>query len=111
TEGRHAEWYPEFRQSPPGSPDELVKIPLRRLVRSEDIADACVFLASDASSYVTGDSIRVMGGRVMGGRRGTGRPGPGRGRPRAGAEGRPRGGGGGRVRRGAATAGPGPARG
>jgi len=25
-----------------------------------------VFLASEASSYVTGDSIRVMGGRVIG---------------------------------------------
>src|SRR5262249_17260358 len=67
TERRHAEWYPEFRQSPPGSPEELAKIPLRRLGRPEDIADACVFLASDASSYVTGDSIRVMGGRVIGG--------------------------------------------
>src|SRR5215468_3932465 len=66
TERRHAEWYPEFRQSPPGSPEELAKIPLRRLGRPEDIADACVFLASDASSYVTGDSIRVMGGRVIG---------------------------------------------
>jgi 3-oxoacyl-[acyl-carrier protein] reductase len=42
------------------------EIPLRRLGRSEDIADACVFLASDASSYVTGDTIRVMGGRVIG---------------------------------------------
>ena len=66
TERRYAEWYPEFRQSPPGSPDELAKIPLRRLGRPEDIADACVFLASDASAYVTGDSIRVMGGRVIG---------------------------------------------
>ena len=66
TERRHAEWYPEFRQAPPGSPEELAKIPLRRLGRPEDIADACVFLASDASSYVTGDSIRVMGGRVIG---------------------------------------------
>jgi 3-oxoacyl-[acyl-carrier protein] reductase len=66
TERRHAEWYPEFRQAPPGSAEELAKIPLRRLGRSEDIAEACVFLASDASSYVTGDSIRVMGGRVIG---------------------------------------------
>jgi 3-oxoacyl-[acyl-carrier protein] reductase len=66
TERRHAEWYPEFRQAPPGSAEELAKIPLRRLGRPDDIADACVFLASDASSYVTGDSIRVMGGRVIG---------------------------------------------
>ncbi|PYN51996.1 MAG: hypothetical protein DME00_00780 [Candidatus Rokuibacteriota bacterium] len=66
TERRHADWYPEFRQAPPGSPEELAKIPLRRLGRPDDIADACVFLASDASSYVTGDSIRVMGGRVIG---------------------------------------------
>jgi len=66
TERRYAEWYPEFHKSPPGSPDELAKIPLRRLGRPEDIANACVFLASDASAYVTGDSIRVMGGRVIG---------------------------------------------
>jgi len=66
TERRHAEWYPEFRQAPPGSAEELAKIPLRRLGRPEDIAEACVYLASDASSYVTGDSIRVMGGRVIG---------------------------------------------
>ena len=66
TERRYAEWYPEFSQSPPGSADELAKIPLRRLGRPEDIANACVFLASDASAYVTGDSIRVMGGRVIG---------------------------------------------
>jgi len=66
TERRHAEWYPEFRQAPPGSAEEIAKIPLRRLGRPEDIAEACVFLASDSSSYVTGDSIRVMGGRVIG---------------------------------------------
>ena len=66
TERRYAEWYPEFQQRPPGAPEQVKEIPLRRLGRSEDIADACVFLASDASSYVTGDTIRVMGGRVIG---------------------------------------------
>jgi 3-oxoacyl-[acyl-carrier protein] reductase len=66
TERRYAEWYPEFRQAPPGASEQLKQIPLGRLGRPEDIADACVFLASDASSYVTGDTIRVMGGRIIG---------------------------------------------
>ena len=66
TERRYAEWYPELQQRSPGAPEQVKEIPLRRLGRSEDIADACVFLASDASSYVTGDTIRVMGGRVIG---------------------------------------------
>jgi 3-oxoacyl-[acyl-carrier protein] reductase len=66
TERRYAEWYPEFKQTPPGDPAQVKEIPLRRLGRPEDIADACVFLASDASAYVTGDTIRVMGGRIIG---------------------------------------------
>jgi 3-oxoacyl-[acyl-carrier protein] reductase len=66
TERRYAEWYPEFKQTPPGSPEQLKQIPLGRLGRPEDIADACVFLASDASAYVTGDTLRVMGGRFIG---------------------------------------------
>jgi NAD(P)-dependent dehydrogenase (short-subunit alcohol dehydrogenase family) len=66
TERRYAEWYPEFRQAPPGSAEQLKRIPLGRLGRPEDIAEACVFLASDASAYVTGDTIRVMGGSVIG---------------------------------------------
>jgi 3-oxoacyl-[acyl-carrier protein] reductase len=66
TERRYAEWYPDFKKAPPGSPEQLKQIPLGRLGRPEDIADACVFLASDASAYVTGDTIRVMGGRFIG---------------------------------------------
>ena len=66
TERRYAEWYPEFRERPPGAPEQVKEIPLRRLGRPEDIAEACVYLASDASSYVTGDALRVMGGRVIG---------------------------------------------
>src|SRR5712691_11255978 len=62
TERRYAEWYP----TPPGAPEQLKQIPLGRLGRPEEIADACVFLASDASAYITGDEIRVMGGRIIG---------------------------------------------
>jgi NAD(P)-dependent dehydrogenase (short-subunit alcohol dehydrogenase family) len=66
TERRYAEWYPEFRQAPPGAPEQLKEIPLRRQGRPEEIAEACLFLASDSSAYITGDAIRVMGGRIIG---------------------------------------------
>ena len=66
TERRYAEWYPEFREAPPGGAAQLKQIPLGRQGRPEDIANACVFLASDESAYVTGDAMRVMGGRLIG---------------------------------------------
>ena len=41
------------------------KIPLKRGGTPEDIAKVCVFLASDLSAYVTGQTIRVCGGMNM----------------------------------------------
>ena len=37
-------------------------IPLKRGGKPEDVADACIFLASDLSSYITGQVIQVDGG-------------------------------------------------
>ena len=40
-------------------------IPVRRVGEPEDIANACAWLCSEASSYVTGQTIGVNGGRVV----------------------------------------------
>jgi len=39
--------------------------PLRRLGKPEDIANAVIFLASDAASFITGQTISVSGGYTM----------------------------------------------
>ena len=39
----------------------LDSIPLRRLGKAEEIADACVFLGSDMSTYVSGQTLSVCG--------------------------------------------------
>jgi 2-hydroxycyclohexanecarboxyl-CoA dehydrogenase len=39
--------------------------PMKRAGRPEDIAATCAFLASEAASYITGQTIGVNGGRVI----------------------------------------------
>lgn len=41
------------------------KTPLRRLASTEDIAKAIVFLASNQSDFLCGETIRINGGQVM----------------------------------------------
>ncbi len=43
----------------------LLRIPLRRYGEPDDIANAAVFLASDAAGYVTGQTLIVDGGWVL----------------------------------------------
>ncbi|MEU5941470.1 SDR family oxidoreductase [Micromonospora sp. NPDC047548] len=43
----------------------LVRIPLGRVGEAGDLASAVVFLASDASAYVTGHTLTVDGGWVV----------------------------------------------
>lgn len=49
-------------QDQPGWQDTLNRVPLGRLGKPEDIVGAAVYLASDASDYVTGATIVIDGG-------------------------------------------------
>ena len=43
----------------------VAKVPLGRLGQPRDVANAVLFLASDASAYITGQVLRVDGGLVL----------------------------------------------
>jgi len=43
----------------------LQKIPAKRLGKPDDVAQACVFLASSWANYITGQTLHVNGGMVM----------------------------------------------
>lgn len=46
--------------------EHLHRIPLRRLARREEIANACAYLLSDYASYITGTTLLIDGGRQLG---------------------------------------------
>lgn len=50
--------------SPAEQDDFIDEIPLCRAGKSEEVADLCVYLASDRSSYLTGQVITLDGGLV-----------------------------------------------
>jgi 3-oxoacyl-[acyl-carrier protein] reductase len=44
----------------------MAKIPCKRLGKPEDVANAVIFLCSDLSDYINGETIHVNGGMYMG---------------------------------------------
>jgi 3-oxoacyl-[acyl-carrier protein] reductase len=42
----------------------LKQIPLKRFGKAEDVAQLCLFLASEQANYITGQTISVNGGMV-----------------------------------------------
>jgi len=75
TERANPEWYPEGGGVPYLGTGGLASdgsalggegsTPLRRLGSPQDVANVAIFLASDESSFVTGDRVICAGGRYM----------------------------------------------
>lgn len=61
---KNPEWYALTGGEPTGVKD-LQDTPLRRKGTNLEVANAALFLASDESSYITGDRISCIGGRFM----------------------------------------------
>jgi len=40
-------------------------IPLKKMGKPKDIADLCLFLASEEANYITGQTINIDGGLIM----------------------------------------------
>ena len=58
--------YEETKHLMPMTPEQAAAMmPVRRLGEAEDIANAAVWLASEKTGYVTGQTIGVNGGRVI----------------------------------------------
>jgi len=54
-----ADWSPEKRKA------IIDAIPLKRLGKPEDVAEAVLFLASDVAAFITGEILDVNGGALM----------------------------------------------
>ena len=50
----------------PPEPRSLNAVPMARLGETDDIVGAAIWLASDASAYVTGANVAIDGGLALG---------------------------------------------
>ncbi|MGZ9080228.1 MAG: SDR family NAD(P)-dependent oxidoreductase [Burkholderiales bacterium] len=58
------EWYPD-RPGGNYTEAEIADVPMKRMGKPQEVANVAVFLASDQSSFVTGDRIVCAGGKYM----------------------------------------------
>ena len=61
----NTEWYKFDHGGTPENTPMISRTPLGRLGTGQEVADAALFLASDESSYITGDRILLAGGLYM----------------------------------------------
>lgn len=64
-EYRHFEDFLEGEDTPERRAEFIETIPLGRLTKPSDVANAAVYLASDEASFITGVSFEVDGGRCI----------------------------------------------
>ncbi len=62
-ERRNLEWYSDVGN--PSRPPEVEKIAIKRIAEPHEIANVVLFLASDQSSFVTGDCVLAAGGAYI----------------------------------------------
>jgi 3alpha(or 20beta)-hydroxysteroid dehydrogenase len=55
-----------LRDDDPGARERLSATPLGRIGEAEDVAEAVLYLVSDASSFVTGAELTIDGGQTIG---------------------------------------------
>ena len=61
TQRPHPEWYPEMKT---GYAERLERIPMARLGHPQQVANACLFLASELASFTTAQELFASGGAV-----------------------------------------------